>query len=57
VEDGEIDWLGMLELGSARAFLLKTQATRTETLRWIMVSLSSPEMSMLNSSRTVSENA
>jgi hypothetical protein len=43
-------------LGSARAFLLKTQATQTETLRWIMVSLSSPEMSMLNSSGTVSEN-
>jgi hypothetical protein len=57
VEYGEIDWLGMLELGSASAFLLKMQATQTETLWWIMVSLFSLEMLMLNSSRTVSENA
>jgi hypothetical protein len=50
--------VGVLELGSARAFLLKTHDNlRTETLQWILVSLSSPEMSLLNFSRTVSENA
>ena len=57
IGNGEIGWLGVLVLGGARASFNKIQVTRGETLRWIIVSLSSPAILMLNSSQMVSENA